>query len=122
VSAAHVHFRSKGDMGLSVVWWELVYCVLAGSQIPMESARKSLNALKEILRDPDDIQQIRAAQDVQAVDDLLRASGYRYHHTKAMAISAAAEFALQKYEGDLRRFVGRPVEVSELERELHAHL
>ncbi len=91
--------RTRTDDGQ---WLELVYCILAGTQVPVERARAAHDrlcvpenrariALREVARNPEVA--------LEWIQGELVAAGYRYPATKARAIVSAAQFFESEYEG-----------------------
>lgn len=76
------------------LWRELVYCILAGSQVKFELARKATSELLRRIK-PDDSPASFAAgaagERVLEIAQILKSAGYRYHTRKADALRSAAE-------------------------------
>ena len=101
-------------------WLELIYCILAGTQVPIETARRAHQALivtfgPEGLQPSNLLTSRRKTRPVDEIADTLRGSGYRYHRTKAAVIVSAAEFISKKINGTLVQFVANG-EVESLEK------
>lgn len=98
-------FKRRACATRDGLWSELVYCILAGTQVPIETARRAhsqlcisgIAVLRSIATRPVDSQ--------RRIAEMLRKSGYRYHGRKASTIVAAAVFFAERHGGDLTRFV-----------------
>lgn len=107
-------FRTKANQTRtpSGAWREFVYCILAGSQVPVESARAASNGLLEAFgrrcypwEHGAELQGRRAARRIEAV---VSRAGYRFPRQKAMTIVSARAFVRDELAGDLRRIRSQP--------------
>jgi thermostable 8-oxoguanine DNA glycosylase len=108
--------RKSAETALGV-WFELIYCILAGSQVPMETARRAHSAL--VLRWKEQMLCGALTEPIHPTEiaEILKRNGYRYHRTKAEVIARTAEFSHTRYADDLRSLIkGR--RVGEIEQEL----
>lgn len=88
-------FREKRKMVATDqgAWLELVYCILAGTQVPVETAKSSwlrLQGCNKILSPPRLVS--NESESVSEIEQHLRSSGYRYPRQKAEVIVLAARF------------------------------
>jgi N-glycosylase/DNA lyase len=87
-------------------WEELVYCILAGSQVPIEKAHAAQESLFDCAVGFDtSILGITTSPSEPLIAERLRLVGYRYHHTKAATITAAARFFATGYHGSPELFL-----------------
>ncbi|HXO20940.1 MAG TPA: hypothetical protein VOA87_13580 [Thermoanaerobaculia bacterium] len=84
---------------------ELVYCILAGTQVPAETARRAHQELRKKLGTFFIPSKLLEPGAPALVAESLRQSGYRYHSIKAKAILNAAFFVESRYQGDIRRLL-----------------
>jgi thermostable 8-oxoguanine DNA glycosylase len=88
------------------LWHELVYCILAGTQVPMESARFAHAAAISYFGRSFSPKGFSPHTDsVSKLATLLKDAGYRYHTTKAQVVGNAATFFLESYRGSIRSFL-----------------
>ena len=88
-------------------WNELVYCILAGTQVPIETARRAHTdlvglGLVKLNRIADAPETYR-----RRIGSALQKCGYRYYRQKAATIVAAAKFLCRRCDGDVATFLKR---------------
>lgn len=123
---ARVLFASKrlkcsSEAGL---WSELVYCILAGTQVPMETAASAVSALETQLQDqfaPSSLAALPGTDATALIANVLKTSGYRYHTTKAQTIVRAASFVQTVADGSLKEFIAHS-SVSSAEEAMRRHV
>jgi len=99
-------------------WHELIYCILAGTQVPVETARRAHRSiLTELAREIEPCRLASTVGSAERIEVVLRAAGYRYPGIKSRAIVAASVWVVDCHGGDLRGAL-ESRGVAELEREL----
>lgn len=100
-------------------WLELVYCILAGTQVKVETARRvfdfAVGALQP-LRHPARLAATPGAVTILAT--VLHDAGYRYYNGKAVAIVAAAVWLANDYDGRVSHFLSSQRDVMDMAREV----
>lgn len=105
------------------LWYEFIYCILAGSQVPIETANRAFTRLKEAmglrLRPNELCGSVKTS--LAELDIVLKNSGYRYHSSKSSTILSAACFFAKSYKGNPKEFLQLGI-VQELEKELQENI
>jgi len=109
---AYEFFKQKKNSNLSEEgkWKEMIYCILAGTQVPVEIARRAQLAILEYKDGNGYIWNIdrlsnKSEEDFKQLEKILRNAGYRYPKTKAKCIMNAAEFFVKNYNGSINEFL-----------------
>lgn len=87
-------------------WKELIYCILAGTQILVEIARRAQIAILEYKDSTGYICNMgrlakKSEDDLETLERILRGVGYRYPRVKAKCIMNAAEYFVKKFNGSI---------------------
>jgi len=93
---------TKTDSGK---WLELVYCILAGTQFPVSKLKPLFkNLIHPGNRHLVEFPHISDPDKTEKLAIFLRQQGYRYYNQKALTITSAARFFLERYRGDISAF------------------
>jgi thermostable 8-oxoguanine DNA glycosylase len=102
-------------------WQELVYCILAGSQFPVNKLKiifpvlftdyKQLFELKTFKTFGQNERKIEIAR-------ILKKLGYRYHTQKAMTIISAADYFVTQHKSDIKKFISNNSDVNIIRKTL----
>lgn len=121
---AYEFFRQKKNLVLSKEgkWKELIYCILAGTQVPVETAKKAQLSILEYKDEHGVIWDIKrlakkSEQDIQKLEYILRNSGYRYPKIKAKCIINGAEFFIKNY-GSIDKFLNSQSDIKLLREKM----
>jgi len=98
-------FKQKKKLNLSEEgkWKEMIYCILAGTQVPVEIAKKAQLSVIEHKDENGVIWNMKrlarkSEMNFEKLEYILRSSGYRHSKTKAKCIMNAAEFFVEQYK------------------------
>jgi thermostable 8-oxoguanine DNA glycosylase len=121
-SRAEVLFQQKRLAACTAkgVWCELVYCILAGSQVPIETARRSHEALCNLWVNPALPDDPKLDVELSTLVTSLKSTGYRYYRTKAQVIYQAALFVSGDLASDPRSLFLSDPDPRAVERRLRA--
>ncbi|MHA1314092.1 MAG: 8-oxoguanine DNA glycosylase [Candidatus Helarchaeota archaeon] len=109
---------TKKEKSNSRKWFELIYCILAGTQIKTTIVQKTFNNLIDNYYDMLRLENITESPlNLIYISNCLRNSGYRFHKTKALVILNAAEF-FKKENNDINNFLKKYDEYHKIRNEL----
>ena len=91
-------------------WHALIYCILAGTQVPVEIARKAYEAIIAYKDDEGAIADMKrlakqSKDDLDKLEAIVRGVGYRYPRQKSNCIMQAATYFQMEYGGDINLFL-----------------
>lgn len=89
--------KTESTSTLEGAWYELIYCVLAGSQIRVEKVKQ----VTDILLDTCDYD-LGNASSLEELAGVLKSAGYRYHTVKAGTLLDVRSFVLDNLQADPR--------------------
>lgn len=104
-------------------WKELIYCILAGTQVSVEIAKKAHRAILEYVDNRGHICDMRrlankSKDDLDLLERILRKAGYRYPRLKAEYMMNAAEYFVREFGGSINLFLNSEADIKQVRNKL----